>query len=36
MNLLISIGAGIASIVWFEIYKAAKIFRNRKNSKIIE
>ncbi len=27
MNLLISIGAGIASIVWFEIYKATKIFK---------
>ena len=36
MNLLISIGAGISSIIWFEIYKAAKIFRSRKNSKIIE
>ncbi len=36
MNLLISIGAGISSIIWFEIYKATKIFRSRKNSKIIE
>ncbi len=36
INLLISIAAGLASIIWFEIYKAAKIFRGRKNSKIIE
>ena len=36
VNLLICIVAGLASIIWFEMYKAAKIFRNRKNSKIIE
>jgi Ca2+-transporting ATPase len=36
VNLLISIGAGLASIIWFEIYKAAKITLKRKNSKTIE
>jgi Ca2+-transporting ATPase len=36
LNLFVSIGAGLASIIWFEIYKAVKIFRSRKDSKIIE
>jgi Ca2+-transporting ATPase len=31
VNLLICIGAGLVSIIWFEIYKAAKIIVNRKN-----
>ena len=29
VNLLICIAAGLASIIWFEIYKAAKIFMGR-------
>jgi Ca2+-transporting ATPase len=36
LNLFVSIGAGLASIIWFEIYKAVKIFWSRKDSKIIE
>ncbi len=36
INLLTCIGAGVASIIWFEIYKVVKIFRSGKNSKIIE
>ena len=36
LNLFMSIGAGLVSIIWFEIYKAVRIFRSRKDSKIIE
>jgi Ca2+-transporting ATPase len=36
VNLLICLGAGLASIIWFEIYKTAKIIISRKNSKTIE
>jgi Ca2+-transporting ATPase len=32
VNLLICLGAGSASIIWFEIYKAAKIIASPKNS----
>jgi P-type Ca2+ transporter type 2C len=35
-NLFVSVGAGLVSIIWFEIYKAIKIFRSRKDLRIIE
>jgi Ca2+-transporting ATPase len=35
VNLLICIGAGLASIIWFEIYKGAKIIISSKNSKTL-